>query len=573
MEGALVRAEKGAGDLITTEKYKWFELVLDYKISKEGNSGVMFHVAETESQPWQTGPEVQIQDNQDGHAHDPQLAGWLYQLYKPIAPSWVRDQGIVDSTRPAGQWNQLYLRIAPETSEVCINGVVYYRFRLGSEDWDQRVAKSKFSKYANFGKMGEGHLCLQDHGDVVAYRNIKIRRMNEDGSVKQPVDGELSMTTTVAFPKLKWEGWEPFDDGGKVRPLRFMELTYANDETNRLFAASQQGGVWVFENQPEVEESSLFLDRRGKVADWQKSGANEQGLLGLAFHPDYKSNGFFYLYYSSTDGLKSVLSRFSVSKNDPNVADPDSEVILLEVPQPFGNHNGGSIEFGSDGYLYVALGDGGDRNDPHANGQNLETLLGSILRIDVDNPVKGKAYGYPKDNPFVDQPNARPEIYAYGVRNPWRIAFDKQTGRLWMADVGQERWEEIVIVEKGSNYGWSQREGTHPFGNRPDIKDLSEPLDPIWEYDHEIGKSITGGRVCRSDREPKLNGKYLYADYISGRIWALSYRESSNEVVRNELVTSENIPVLSFGQDEQGEVFLLTNSTRGESILRFVSEE
>ena len=570
IDGALVRVKEGAGSIVTDEKYKWFELSLDYKIGKAGNSGVMFHVAETEAHPWQTGPEVQIQDNVDGH--DPQKAGWLYQLYQPVPPTWVQDQGVVDSTRPAGEWNQLYLRVAPGACEVCINGLAYYRFNLGSDSWKERISKSKFSEYPHFGAMGEGHICLQDHNDEVAYRNIKIRKIKDDGSVQQPIDGELAMSTTVAFPNLKWAGWEPFDDSGKVRPLRLLELTFANDGTKRLFTASQQGMIWTFENKTDVDQSSLFLDLREKIVDWQDPGANEQGLLGLTFHPDYQSNGYFFVYYSHVDDEKSVLSRFSVSKDNPNVADPDSEKVILEIPQPFKNHNGGSIEFGNDGYLYVALGDGGDRNDPSANGQNLETLLGSILRIDVNKSEEGKAYGIPGDNPFVGRADARPEIYAFGVRNPWRIAFDKPTGRLWMADVGQERWEEVTLVEKGGNYGWSHREGTHPFGNQVASGNVSEPLEPIWEYDHLIGKSITGGRVYRNDREPKLNRKYLYADYITGLVWALTYDAKSNKVVRNELVIPESIPVLSFGQDEQGEVYLLTNSTRGESILRFISE-
>ena len=230
-DGALVRGQKQAGDLITKDKFKWFELSLEYKISEEGNSGVMFHVAESGNTPWQTGPEIQIQDNAKGH--DPQKSGWLYQLYQPVAPKWAQDKSVVDKTRPAGQWNQLYLRISPSNCEVCVNGVVYYRFKLGDKNWNEQVAKSKFAKFPMFGKMGEGHLCLQDHGDEVAYRNIKLRSIADDGSVQQPIDGKLNMSTELAFPKLKWEGWEPFNDAGQARPLRLMELTYANDGSGR----------------------------------------------------------------------------------------------------------------------------------------------------------------------------------------------------------------------------------------------------------------------------------------------------------------------------------------------------
>ena len=316
-----------------------------------------------------------------------------------------------------------------------------------------------------------------------------------------------------------------------------------------------------------------MLDLRGKVIDWKKPGANEQGLLGLAFHPDFKTNGHFFVYYSHTDDKKSIVSRFTVSKDNPNVADPASETILMEIPQPFKNHNGGSMEFGPDGHLYIALGDGGDRNDPNANGQNLSTLLGSILRIDVDQTTDGKNYGIPSDNPFVGRKDARAEIFAYGVRNPWRIAFDKKTGVLWASDVGQELWEEIDLIEKGGNYGWSVREGSHGFGNRLMADDASDPIEPIWEYDHQIGKSITGGRVYRSDREDKLAGKYLYADYVTGSVWALTYDAASGKATRNEQVVPDSIPVLSFGEDEKGEVYLLTNSPRGESIYRFVSDK
>ena len=244
----------------------------------------------------------------------------------------------------------------------------------------------------------------------------------------------------------------------------------------------------------------------------------------------------------------------------------------MEIDQPYQNHNGGAIEFGPDGHLYIGLGDGGDRNDPHGNGQDLSTLLGSILRIDVDHPSDGKAYGIPADNPFVGTSGARPEIYAYGVRNPWRIAFDKKTGDLWAGDVGQELWEEVVIVKKGGNYGWSSREGTHAFGNRAAPDNVGDPIEPVWEYDHQIGKSITGGRVYRSSRLAQLSGKYLYADYVTGTVWALTYDPDTGKAVRNEQVVPESIAVLAFGEDQQGEVYYLTNSPRGDCIYRFESK-
>ncbi|MDF1842837.1 MAG: DUF1080 domain-containing protein [Rubripirellula sp.] len=564
-DGALTRVSKGAGDLITDEQFDNFELSLEYKISKGGNSGVMFHVLETAGAPWHTGPEIQVQDNVDGH--DPQKAGWLYQLYQPSMQPGTDSR--MDTTRPAGEWNQLYIRIKQGDCEVCMNGVRYYRFKLGDKTWKDRVSKSKFAKFEGFGNAGKGHICLQDHGNEVSYRNIKIREIGEDGMVPQPIDGKLALTGKLAFSNLKWDQWEPIDDSGKLRPLRLMELTHADDGTNRLFAASQYGAIWTFENRQDVEKSHLFLDLRGKVYDWKRPGANEQGLLGLAMHPNFKETGLFYVYYSHPDNKRSIVSQFSVSKTDPNRADPDSEVVLMDIPQPFQNHNGGAIEFGPDGYLYIALGDGGFRNDPLSNGQNLGTLLGSILRIDVDHPSDGRNYGIPADNPFVDRDGARPEIYAYGVRNPWRIAFDRETGKLWLSDVGQELWEEVLIVEKGGNYGWSIREGFHPFGEAEAVSSGQDPVDPIWEYDHQIGKSITGGRVYRSSRLPELNGKYLYADYVTGTVWALSYDAATGKVTRNEQVVPESIPVLAFGEDQAGDVYYLTTSTRGECIHRF----
>lgn len=567
VDGALARVAAGAGDIVSEKKYGSFELSLEYKISKGGNSGVMFHVVEGDGPPWHTGPEIQVQDNVDGH--DPQKSGWLYQLYQPSVPPWAAIKSIPDATRPAGEWNQLYVRINKDDCEVCMNGVQYYRFKLGDGNWKQKVAASKFANLAGFGAAGEGHICLQDHGNEVAFRNLKVREISEDGTVPQPIDGSLNLVGELAFPNLKWDDWEAVDDSGNVREMRLMELTYAKDGSNRLFAASQQGAIWSFENRADVTESTMVLDLRGKVYDWKSRGANEQGLLGLAMHPEFKSNGYFYVYYSHVDNKKSVVSRFQISADYPNRADPASELVLMEIPQPYQNHNGGSIEFGPDGYLYIGLGDGGDRNDPQANGQNLSTLLGSILRIDVDHPTSGMAYGIPPDNPFVGVDGARPEIYAIGLRNPWRIAFDKETGTLWAGDVGQELWEEVVVINKGGNYGWSAREGTHTFGSRPPVDGVGTPIEPVWEYDHQIGKSITGGRVYRSSRVPELTGKYIYADYVSGRIWALTYDEASGKATRNEQVIADSVPVFAFGEDQAGEVYYLTNSSRGQNIHRF----
>jgi glucose/arabinose dehydrogenase len=572
IDGAIVRDGNNAGDIITDKKYKYFELSLDYNISKGGNSGLMFHVTEDNPAPWHSGPEVQIQDNVDGH--DPQKAGWLYQMFQPYPMRWAGETEIPDATRPPGEWNQLFLRISPRGCEVSMNGVVYYQFKLGDKRWDELVAKSKFSKFPGFGKAGEGYICLQDHGNLVSFRNIKIRELADDGGITSPVDGKLKLKPTLAFPKLKWENWVPVDEDGTVnRPRRTLELTYAPGDAKRLYVLDQGGTIYTFENDPNVEVAKVFLDIEDRVSTWNSPGGNEQGLLGLAMHPKFQDNGQFFVCYTRPKTHESVISRFKVSASDKLKADPNSEEVLMVVPQPYQNHNGGAIEFGNDGYLYIAFGDGGARNDPKANGQNRSQLLGSILRIDVDQKTDNTAYKVPADNPFVGVEGVRPEIYAYGFRNPWRIAFDRKTGKLWCADVGQDLWEEVNVVNKGGNYGWSVREGAYTFGNRTPGAESANAIDPIWAYDHSVGKSITGGRVYRSDRLKELEGKYLYADYVSGGVWALTLEDGAKEAVRNEEVVAGGLPVLAFGQDAQGEVYVMIDSGKGESILRLEQDK
>ncbi|HAD62392.1 MAG TPA: glucose dehydrogenase, partial [Planctomycetaceae bacterium] len=301
-----------------------------------------------------------------------------------------------------------------------------------------------------------------------------------------------------------------------------------------------------------------------KVHPWKRD--NEEGLLGLAFHPDYKKNGQFFVYYSSEKELRtSVVSKFTVS-DDPDKADPKEEVIM-KLKQPFANHNGGSICFGKDGYLYIALGDGGSRNDPMKNGQNLGTLLGSMLRIDVDSKADGKNYGIPADNPFVKVKDAQPEIFAYGFRNIWRMSVDRQTGDVWAADVGQDFWEEVNVVTKGGNYGWSVQEASFLFNN---VAGEGELIDPVWEYDHQAGKSITGGYVYRGSRLPELAGNYLYADFISGQIWALEYDRASGKASKNRSIATTGFPVLAFGEDQDGEVYYTMETVTGKGIYKFV---
>ncbi len=573
-KGAMVRAGDGAGDIVTKEQYDNFELLLEYKISEGGNSGLMFLVTEDNPAPWHSGPEIQIQDNDAGH--DPQKSGWLYQLYEPFKPGWVKqvgssakadEQGRLDATRPAGEWNQLYLRVAKQQSAVIMNGYPYFQFVVGNEDWSKRVAKSKFAQFENFAKAEKGHICLQDHGNQVAFRNIKVRKIEPSGAAPNPVDGQVAVKPVQAFPNLEFTGWSP-EENGKVREMRPIIMTHAGDGSNRMFVGTQRGVVHVFDNKPDVKATQVFLDIEKQVAPFTGPGANEEGFLGLAFHPKYDENGRFFVYYTAQPGLKSVISEFRVSKDDPNTADPASEKVLLTIEQPFKNHNGGPIEFGPDGHLYVALGDGGSAYDPYGNGQNLGTLLGKILRLDVDTMPEGHAYGIPKDNPFVGTEGAAAEIFAYGFRNPWRIGFDRKTGKLWVADVGQDLWEEINVVDKGDNYGWSGREGRHPFGDWK--TNGSEPVAPVWEYDHQIGKSITGGTVYRGKSAPELDGHYIYADYVTQKLWALKVDEQTGKALGNYEIPGTGA-VVAFGEDEAGEMYYGVGSPTGGGIFKFES--
>ncbi|MCI0358391.1 MAG: PQQ-dependent sugar dehydrogenase [Planctomycetaceae bacterium] len=361
----------------------------------------------------------------------------------------------------------------------------------------------------------------------------------------------------------------------KLKPRRPVHLTHAGDGTNRVFIVSEHGQLLVIPNDPMATELGTFLDIEPQV-DYQDT-ENEEGLLGLAFHPKYKENGQFFVHYTAKQPPHTtVVSRFRVSKGDPNKADPKSEEVLFTYTHPYWNHKGGNLVFGPDGFLYIGLGDGGDRNDPHGNGQNLKTPLGKILRIDIDQKANGKPYAVPADNPFVSTRGAVGEIYAYGLRNPWGMAFDPVTKLFWVADVGQNIWEEIVLVEKGGNYGWNVREGFHKFDvnnanpgpgrtpaeqNKLEGPDDAKFIEPIWEYHHDTdGKSITGGTVYRGTKAPALAGYYLYADYVTGKIWGLKYDEKAKRVVANRQIAGPaefpNPPVMAIGTDERGEIYL-----------------
>lgn len=325
-----------------------------------------------------------------------------------------------------------------------------------------------------------------------------------------------------------------------------------------MFVTEQEGRVRVLKDGQLLEEP--FLDITDEVL--KKEGYDERGLLGLAFHPDYGTNGKFYLYCSvaANDGASGVNNRseireYTVQQGNPLLANKGQMRKVLVFDQPEGNHNGGDLKFGADGLLYIAVGDGGgagDKHGAHGNAQNLENLLGKILRIDVNQPP----YGIPADNPFVNQPNARPEIYAYGLRNPWRISFDKETQVLFVADVGQNKYEEIDVVEKGGNYGWRVREGFHAF-NEKDPKPQN-PIDPIFEYPHSDGISITGGYVYRGKEIPELTGNYIYGD-MTGPIWKLSQGDDG-KWTNEKMAISQDAGywhVYSFGEDLSGELYVL----------------
>ncbi len=325
-------------------------------------------------------------------------------------------------------------------------------------------------------------------------------------------------------------------------------LTHAGDE--RLFVGEQGGLIWIIENgevlpDPFLDISNLLSD------DVFEGGYTERGLLTFAFHPDYAENGLLFVSYTDING-DSVIARYHVAADDPNLADLDSATTLLTVDQPFADHNGGYIGFGPDGYLYIGFGDGGSLEDPSNNGQKTDTFLSKILRIDVN----AETYTVPDTNPFIGNADYLPEIWAVGVRNPWRMSFDRATGDLYIGDVGQWDWEEVDFQpansKGGENYGWSVYQGTHPFKDQPTSGEVTMP---IFEYPHAEGCAVTGGYVYRGAALPELQGVYFFGDYCTGKMWSMIRHESG--VWLTSLFIDSDQVITSFGEDVNGELYSL----------------
>ncbi len=386
---------------------------------------------------------------------------------------------------------------------------------------------------------------------TIAFVSLVSTCLSSPAILAQSAGSLPKINLKKAYPGLKFD-----------RPVAFA---WPEDGSKTLYVVEQNGRILSFDESKDTKETKTFLDIRGPKVNRE---GNEEGLLGLAFHPKFKDNGQFFVYYSAMKPGKrrSVVSRFEVSKSDPATADPASEKILWESAEdPFGNHNGGCIEFGPDGFLYISLGDSGAADDPLLSGQDGKDWWGSILRIDVDKPSDGKPYGIPADNPALRDKTTfagwAPEVYCIGLRNVWKFTFDSEDGRCWAGDVGQNLWEEVDIIVNGGNYGWSVREGKHAFPKRQRVTSKAPKIEPIAEYPHSEGKSITGGYVYRGKKYPELAGLYIYGDFETGRIWAVREKDKSGkaEAVAEvlDMKTNPRVQIAAFGQDRAGELYVL----------------
>lgn len=340
------------------------------------------------------------------------------------------------------------------------------------------------------------------------------------------------------------------------KPLQ-IERTAA--DPGNWYVVEQDGLIHRIPADPARDDSQQICDLRGMVY----RGHNEEGLLGIAFDPEFAANRHLFLYYSEQvgeNGRQSVVARMEVrTVEGKHALDPGTELRILTIEQPYGNHNGGTVLFGPDRMLYVGLGDGGAANDPHGHGQDLGTLLGSILRIDVRGATSERPYRVPADNPFAGRNGARGEIWAYGLRNVWRMQFDRETGELWCADVGQNLWEEVDRIVKGGNYGWNRMEGFHEFPPGAALDARARFVLPVAEYHHREGMSVTGGVLYRGKQHPELVGCYVYGDYVTGKVWAVREdRSGGKHEVRHLLDTGKQIA--AFAEDAEGEILLVDHT-------------
>jgi glucose/arabinose dehydrogenase len=398
----------------------------------------------------------------------------------------------------------------------------------------------------------------------------------------------LSIAANVpaqTLPQIKLEPVFP-----KLQDDHPVWMSQAPDDSQRFFIVYRAGKILIVKTNSDGGDAKEFLNIEDRQP--QATKENECGLMSIAFHPGFKTNGLFYVYYNQRNPadqhtqpqnypIRSVISEFKVSADDPDKADTNTERILLQVPQPFSNHKGGEVAFGPDGYLYLGLGDGGNQGDPFGSGQNTSTLLAKMLRIDVNSRATVGSgvrrhqlqYGFPPDNPFINEiemngSGSHKEIFAYGFRNPWRYSWDRKTGELWVGDVGQDLWEEVDVVTNGGNYGWSVREGMHHYKPGPPG---AQYVDPVIEYthqpslrpeamfpDHSIGLCVIGGYVYRGKKFPALEGIYIYGDYNLGTIWGLRYDSSTKKAVAHGTLLDQKKNITSFAEDAAGEVYVLT---------------
>jgi glucose/arabinose dehydrogenase len=358
----------------------------------------------------------------------------------------------------------------------------------------------------------------------------------------------IALFIAFSFSSLQAQPFEFVNAFPNVSFSSPLYVTHANDGSNRVFVVEKTGAIKVLPNDSNTIDSRVFLDVSNKTIN-----GSERGLLGLAFHPNYSANGYFYINYTRAGDGATIVSRFSRSSNDPNKADSLSELVLLTIAQPYSNHNGGIVFFGLDGYLHIGMGDGGSGGDPGNRAQNVNELLGKVLRINVDSASGGNNYSIPPSNPFA-QGGGRPEIFTIGMRNPWRISLDATTGLIWCGDVGQDAWEEVDVLEVGKNYGWRCYEGNATY-NTSGCGAITNYTFPVKVYQN-IGSecSITGGFVYRGQRRPELTGQYIYADYCSRKVWRLKYE--GGVVTGDSLIASAPSSVYSFGTDQNNELYL-----------------